>query len=104
MKSGIIISLFLGLAICLVEVKGQCECTERTAVINDGKRTKLGNCLTGDFNPGPNQGRKFCYLKGKYGVDDCCEADTSRFPRLCVNYRYGHNDWPSHLELCSLPF
>merc|ERR1712130_419537 len=86
MHSGIIISLLLGLAICLIEVKGQCECTTRTAVINDGKRTKLGNCLTGDFGPGPNNGRKFCYVKGKYGVDDCCEAKTSRFVNLCVNY------------------
>merc|ERR1712228_78157 len=86
MHSGIIISLLLGLTICLVEVKGQCECTSRTAVINDGKRTKLGNCLTGDFNPGPNQGRKFCYVKGKMGVDECCQATTNRFVNLCVNY------------------
>merc|ERR1712241_1569337 len=86
MHSGLIISLLLGLAICLIEVKGQCECTDRTAVINDGKRTKVGNCLTGDKNPEPDQGRKFCYVKGKYGVDACCEADTNRFPRLCVNY------------------
>merc|ERR1711970_784832 len=84
MRSGIIISLFLGLAICLVEVKGQCECTKRTAKTNTG--AVLGDCKTGDFNPGPNKGRKFCYVKGKYEVDDCCEADTSRFPRLCVNY------------------
>merc|ERR1712083_183166 len=86
MQSGIIISLLLGLAICLIEVKGQCECTTRTAVINDGKRTKLGNCLTGDFGPGPNNGRKFCYVKGYHGVDACCQAKTSRFTNLCVNY------------------
>merc|ERR1712241_1431989 len=84
MRSGIIISLLLGLAICLVEVKGQCECTTRTAKTNTG--AVLGNCETGDFNPGPDKGRLFCYVRGKYGVDDCCEADTSRFPRLCVNY------------------
>merc|ERR1711970_605076 len=84
MQSGIIISLLLGLAICLVEVKGQCECTTRTVKTNTG--ATLGNCETGDFNDGPDKGRLFCYVRGKYGVDDCCEADTGRFPRLCVNY------------------
>merc|ERR1712073_237799 len=84
MKSGIIISLLLGIAICLVEVKGQCECTTRTAKTNTG--AILGNCLTGDFNAGPNQGRKFCYVKGKMGVDECCQATTNRFVNLCVNY------------------
>jgi len=90
MQSGIIISLLLGLAICLIEVKGECECESRTAVINDGKRTKLGNCLTGDFGPGPNNGRKFCYVKKDNKA--CCEAETSRFTKLCVNYNLCEED------------
>merc|ERR1712083_1133358 len=73
MRSEIIISLLLGLAICLVEVKGQCECTTRTVKTNTG--ATLGNCETGDYNDGPDKGRLFCYVKGKYGVDDCCEEE-----------------------------
>merc|ERR1712083_800591 len=75
---GIIISLLLGLFICLVEVRGQCECTTRTAVINDG--------------------RKFCYVKGEYGADDCCEAKTSRFVNLCVNYDLCDEDEGEDIE------
>merc|ERR1712083_677075 len=96
MHSGIIISLLLGLAICLVEVKGQCECTTRTVKTNTC--ATLGNCETGDFNDGPDKGRLFCYVKGKYGVDDCCEADTGRFPRLCVNYSLCEEEEEEYIE------
>jgi len=83
MRSGILFSFVLGLFICIVEVRGDCECLPKEVKTNSGKI--IGNCKSEDYtsSAGKYEGRKWCYIK-KDGCD--CENTTKRFGKLCVSY------------------
>jgi len=83
MRSGILFLFVLGLFICIVEVRGACECLPREVKTNGGKI--IGNCKSEDntSSAGKYKGRKWCYAKKK----DCeCQNTTQRFAKLCVMY------------------
>ena len=85
MRSGILILMLLGLFICLAEVSGDCECTQKTAKTNTGKT--LGRCLEKDNSeraPKEHKGREYCYVEK--GNGSCCQRSSIRFVNHCINY------------------
>merc|ERR1712083_1184176 len=57
-----------------------CECTDKT-YLRKSDNPYHGNCLTPDRN-----GKHWCYVKGVFGEDQCCQGKTARFKDHCVNF------------------
>jgi len=83
----IIISIIMGLLICLVPLQAQefgCECSDETTKNSLG--SLIGNCLTEEGTD-----KSFCYVKDNNPV--CCQAKSAEVSGHCKNYDLCDSDF-----------